>query len=405
MTEAVSGKKLCWLVPDDKGGGVVSVALSCCREARAAGHDVTLLMLLAPTGHIQEHVDFNLASLDVLAPGFDAPKRMVEWLVQNPQDMLFLNGCEQADIAIPYIPIQTRCVYVVHDTAPRYWRPALRHEKQLDVIVAVSHTVANAFRRRLRSPEKLRVLHNGTLFPASVDTPGSVARTQDIIFLGGDSPIKGAYDVLMLWPKLIERGFTGLLHWFGRINQSFADEIAGLPRADAIILHGRVVRSQIFQRAASARVFLMLSRVEPFGMATIECMGMGTVPVAWDVMTGTKEIVQEGYPFFAPLGDYDNLADQVLEACADHPRLCGAAMRRAREHFSEGAMWHRYASLIDATLEQPPADRAKAGQHPPSFRPHIRLFQLLPKELRAAVRSSVGRSARLGYWLRNFRGV
>src|ERR1700733_8798156 len=320
MIEAVSGKKLCWLVPDDKGGGVVSVALSCCREARAAGHDVTLLMLLSPTGHIEEHVDFELVSLGVVAPGVDAPKKMVEWLVQNPQDVLFLNGCEQVDIAIPYIPIQTRCVYVVHHTAPRYWRAALRHEEQLDAIVAVSNTVASAFRHRLRSPERLRVLYNGTLFPAGYDTLNSSARPQDIFFLGGDAPMKGAYDVLNLWPKLIDRGFAGLLHWFGKVNLSFAQEIEGLPRADAIILHGRVVRSQIFQQAASARVLLMLSRVEPFGMATIECMGMGAVPVAWDVMTGTKEIVQEGYRFFAPLGDYDNLANRVLEACANHHR-------------------------------------------------------------------------------------
>jgi glycosyltransferase involved in cell wall biosynthesis len=402
MTDAAAGKKLCWLVPDDQGGGVVSVALSCCRAARAAGHDVTLLMLLAPTGHIQEHVDFDLVSLGVVAPGFDAPEKMVEWLIQNPQDVLFLNGCEQADLAIPYIPIRTRCVYVVHDTAPRYWRAAIRHEERLDAMVAVSNTVASAFRYRLRRPERLRVLHNGTLFPAGFDMS---SRTQDIMFLGGDEPMKGAYDVLNLWPKLLERGFAAQLHWFGRVNLAFVEQIRKLPRAAAIVLHGRVVRSQIFRQATSSRVLLMLSRAEPFGMATIECMGMGTLPVAWDVMTGTKEIVDEAYPFFAPLGDLDSLADRVLKACTDHPRLCDPAMRRVRERFSEGAMWQRYASLIDDLLALPVVERAKAGQHPPAFRPHLRLFQLLPKELRAAIRGTVGRSARLGYWLRNLRGI
>ena len=405
MNEAVQSRKLCWLVPDDKGGGVVSVALSCCREARAAGHTVTLLMLLPPTGHISEHVDFELVSLDVIAPGCDAPKKIVDWLAKNPQDVLFLNGCEQADVAIPFLPTQTRSVYVVHDTAPRYWRAALRHEEQLDAIVAVSNTVARIFQHRLRQPEKLRVLHNGTLFPVAVDNPQLNSRAPDILFLGGDEPIKGAYDVLKLWPKLIEQGFMGNLHWFGRVSPAFASQIEKIPRASAVVLQGRVVRSQIFRQAASARILLMLSRNEPFGMATIECMGMGAVPVAWDIQTGTKEIVEDDYPFFAPLGDYDELADRVLKACADHHRYWQAAARRAREGFGEAAMWRRYASFIDEVMAFPRAERAKGGQSPPTFRPRVRLFQLLPKKLRATVRSTIGRSARMGYWLRNFRGI
>ena len=118
MTSAAKGRKLCWLVPDDRGGGVVSVALSCCRQALEAGEDPTLLMMLSPTGHIAEHVNFRLTSLNVVAPGFDAPERMVQWLHKNPQDVVFLNGCEQADGMIPFVPAGVRSVYVVHDTVP-----------------------------------------------------------------------------------------------------------------------------------------------------------------------------------------------------------------------------------------------------------------------------------------------
>jgi hypothetical protein len=42
--------KLCWFVPDDRGGGIVSVAVSCVRQARDAGHDAVLLLSLQPTG-------------------------------------------------------------------------------------------------------------------------------------------------------------------------------------------------------------------------------------------------------------------------------------------------------------------------------------------------------------------
>jgi glycosyltransferase involved in cell wall biosynthesis len=405
MTDRISKKKLCWLVPDDNGGGVVSVALSCCRQAQLAGYEATLLMLLSPSGHISEHVRFELVSLNVVPPGFDAPEKIVQWLSENPQDVLFLNGCEQADVAIPNIPNRTTSVYVVHDTASRYWRPALKNEQELDAIVAVSETVATAFREQLQRPEKLTVLHNGTLFPADVDVAEAEPRAQEMLFLGGDDPVKGSYDVLKLWPKLVARGFSGRLHWFGEINTAFRGKIEKLPRASSIVLHGRVVRSQIFRQAACARVLLMLSRAEPFGMVTIECMGMGALPVAWDVKSGTKEIVEENYPFFASLGNYNQLADRVLQACNEHTLHFRAALRRTREQFGEASMWRRYAVFIDEAVHSSAVKRAKAGQRPPAFKPQLRLLQLLPNELRATIREILGRSARWGYRLRNLRGI
>jgi hypothetical protein len=54
--------------------------------AWAAGYELTLLMLLSPTGHIDEDVDFTLVSLNIAAPGVDAPKRIIEGLIYNPQE-------------------------------------------------------------------------------------------------------------------------------------------------------------------------------------------------------------------------------------------------------------------------------------------------------------------------------
>ncbi len=51
-----------------------------------------------------------------------------------------------------------------------------------------------------------------------------------------------------------------------------------------------------------------------------------------------------------------------------------------------------------------PARRANPGAIPPDFAPPRRLFQKLPEWLRGPLREAVGRSARLGYILRDFRG-
>lgn len=384
---------------------MVSVAQGAVREAASAGHVATLLLALEPTGHA---VDYGHARLDTLgstAPYVDIPARLIAWLKANPQDVLIFNGCEQADTAIPFVPAETRIVYAVHDTAQRYFLAALDYEADIDRIVAVSETVAAQFRRRLSEPAKLSVIHNGTEFPKSYADVLATERDDDLMFLGGDNPIKGAHDVLALWPLLLAAGFGGRLHWFGQVDREFAALIEALPANDRIIRHGRQPRAVIFEVAALSKVVLILSRTEPFGMATVECMGMGCLTAAWDIATGTKEIVRQGEGIFAPLGNFVLLARGVMTLIDLHSHQLAARMLRIREAFNEEAMWSRYSALCSSFAAEPAIFRSRVGETPPPYRQPLRYFQLLPKSLRSRIRTAVGRSTRLGYLLRDFRGL
>lgn len=397
--------KLCWLISTAGGGGGASVALSCCRQAEKAGHDPTLLVMGPIEDWLEEYaIDFPVRSLD-LHPGERdrTPEVLLEWLDENPQQILFHNDVQEAHPAIPYLPEDLRFVYVVHDTARMYWKQAVEKETYLDGIVAVSNVIAKQLRDRLLTPEKLYVAHNGTLFPQDIPLDGE--RADDLVFLGGGKHIKGAYDVLPLWKNLSQAGFSGRLHWFGTVDKSLREEISRLPRADQIVVHGYVPRSTIFETSAHSKVVLMLSRVEPFGMATVECMGMGCLPVAWDIETGTTEIVSDGETgFLTPLGDTDALNENVLRACDQHTQLWSQAARHARSEFSESAMWNRYSRIIDVIVRTKIADRPNAGTQPPRYTPPTRFFQLLPDSIRTQLREFIGKSPRLGYWLRDMRG-
>ncbi len=394
--------KLCWLIPDDRGGGVASVALSCCRQAARAGHETTLLLVLSPTGWIGNGHHFRVMSLGLSGSAQEAPERLLQWLEENPHDVLFLNSCEQADLVIPYLPPSIKCVYVVHDTAARYWRTALREEENLEAIVAVSQTVARQFQDHLKKT-KLSVILNGCVFPEEPKL--NVLRQDELIFLGGDNSTKGAFDILKLWKQLVKVGFSGKLHWFGNVAPDFRARLDQLPDSERIYVYGRVKRDLIFSTAASAKVVLMLSRVEPFGMATIEAMSMGCVPVAWDIDTGTKEIIMaDKTGLFTPLGNIQVLARQVLYACENYQAFSTSVIEHARVNFDEAVMWKGYESLINHIFTLLPIKRSKRGQQPIAFRVPIRLFQLLPPWLRSAFRELVGRTPHLGYWLGNLRG-
>jgi len=95
--------KLCWLLPSDKSGGITPVSLSCCRQATQAGHHATMLLLKNPTWITSD--DFRVASLRLEAGAAETPKILGKWLEDNPQDVIFLNSCDEFDIIIPYLQI------------------------------------------------------------------------------------------------------------------------------------------------------------------------------------------------------------------------------------------------------------------------------------------------------------
>ncbi|WP_420394291.1 glycosyltransferase family 4 protein [Acuticoccus sp.] len=395
-----------WLVSDDYDGGVVAVAGACCAAAARSGAvDATLLFLRPPERTVAEPGGARVASLDLAPPLLDAPQRLASWLAENPQDILVYNGSEEVDHTPPHLPAQTLAIYAVHDTAPRYFEAALHHEAALDAIVAISETVAACFRPRLSDPSKLRVIPNGSAFPIPLEALGRSGRADDLMFLGGDKPLKGAHDVLALWPRLTARGFAGRLHWFGDVGPALRHRVEALEGADRIELYGRVDRSVIFRTAARSKLILMLSRVEPFGMATLECMGMGCGVVAWDIETGTKEIAtapRDGR--FAPLGDVARLAAAVLETLALTDDERAAIAQLARRSFSDEAMWRRYGELFETLRAAGPVTRPLAGTMPPPFTPKVRLFQMLPPGVRQVIRGVVGRSPTLTHALRDVRG-
>ena len=140
-------------------------------------------------------------------------------------------------------------------------------------------------------------------------------------------------------------------------------------------------------------------------MVTIEAMGMGCVPIAWDVATGTKEVVPPGAGMFAPLGDYAGCARLVLAACKDHASLSASLTAHARSKFSESAMWQAYEALLLHMEQFAIVQKPCSGNIPPTYKPPFRFFQLLPAGIRQVLRRIVGRSARLGFWLRDLRGL
>jgi hypothetical protein len=175
-----------------------------------------------------------------------------------------------------------------------------------------------------------------------------------------------------------------------------------------VIWTGRVPHERCYDIAAESDIFLMASRKEPFGMVTIEAMSMGCVPVAYDVLSGSTEIIEPGKSgLLVPLGDIRTWANEIRSLHLDRKRLAelsAGAISRARTHFNADVMAQNMAQFITdvtARAENHPAKRESGmpPETPPIYVPRPRGYQRLPEGLRVWIRNRVCASPKLSHWL------
>jgi glycosyltransferase involved in cell wall biosynthesis len=382
---------------------VATVAISCCRQAALAGHDVSLVVMTPSTRRIGSVPDVKVESLGVTDLS-KAPLHLWEWSKTYSPDFMFLNGCREIAPAIPHLNSNTRLISVAHDTANWAVRLACEHNEFLDAIAAVSDYVAARVQARLGNRKSVTVLHNGSWFPTD-GLKNEAQRCSDIVFMGGSNPKKGANDLLRIWRLLCEAGFDGCLQWIGEIDPFLRKKIDLLPCSSRIELRGLLPRREVFNLLGECKALLMLSAVDAFGMVTVEAMGMGCVPVAWDVESGTREIIESGKNgILVPHGKYRLFAQVTMETLQNHDVLSHSASARARGYFSEEQMWQRYWSLICEVGQKAKKERPLSGTAPPNYKPPRTFRSLLPKRVERFATGIVNQSPKLSRALRNYRG-
>jgi hypothetical protein len=139
-------------------------------------------------------------------------------------------------------------------------------------------------------------------------------------------------------------------------------------------------------------------------------MSMGCVPIAYDVPSGSTEIIEHGKSgLLVPLGNIRAWAEEIRHLHRDHQRLAelsDGAIARARTHFNADVMARNLAGFLTevaAHAEGHPAKRER-GTPPETPTRYVlprRGYQCLPESVRAWVRNHVGACPRLCYWVLN----
>jgi N-acetyl-alpha-D-glucosaminyl L-malate synthase BshA len=192
------------------------------------------------------------------------------------------------------------------------------------------------------------------VIPNFVDTalyqPGPrEARPLRVVHNSNFRPLKRVGDVIRIFAEVRRKRECELVLIGDGPDRAEAEkQVRELGLQESVSFLGQ--KLQVSEVLQSARVFLLPSAAEAFGLAALEAMSCG-VPVVASNLGGLPEVVEDGASgFLRPLGDIEGMAEAVGRLIDDealHQKMSSRSRAIALEKFQKGPIVDAYlASYI-----------------------------------------------------------
>lgn len=402
--------RVAWVIAKCSSGGIGTACGNAAQGLAAhAGWSTTVASLHDP---ISDYVD-GVSGVRYVGLGLegDVPRRFLRWLEANPQDVVITNDVSYLEPAFPYLPSETLHVIQLHGTGRRYVNVAIRNQKCVDGILCVANHVAEHLRERLSAVDfvgLLDTIHNGAAFPRAPQRsrdPGPFR----LLFIGSMDPlIKGIFDLVPILKRVARLGVPVRLTIAGGYHAKLDAKFKRWGLDGLVTWLGIVPHHDCYQLAAEHDVLLVPSRKESFGMVTVEAMGMGCVPLAYDIVSGSAEIIENGKNgFLLPLGNFMAWAEAIQSLAKDKERLAqfsDRAMKRARSQFNEMVMASNVCHFLErlrtnARTHQPYRISGLPAETKPTRISQALRYEQVSPTIREWIRNWVGERPQLSCWL------
>ena len=378
-------------VPYSIGGGEVRYALLA-RELSKRGHDVTWLSMRQRESPDEEMID-GVRHLHRGPRIASPPSRPLGAMLRFMFTAFFHILTHRYDIIdtqtyAPLPPVWLACllsrqkmVATIHDTSSKpaatsggddQWLSArdrwivkpiekLLYRLPYRKIVAVSRAVADDLVKRFGvKPSRISVVANGVDVVA-IDTAPVSDRPVDLLFVGRVIPHKHVEDFLEVVARLVaSRRDSGgppiaaAVVGGGPLLPRMRQRAESLGLANEVEFTGDLpVHAEVVGRMKAARVLVLPSTREGFGLVLAEAMAAGTAITAYDIPPVRETIGPELVDQLAPARDVPALADIVTRLLVDqslreHSRTAGG--RRVRGHLSADRFAEEMCKVYVATI-------------------------------------------------------
>jgi L-malate glycosyltransferase len=236
--------------------------------------------------------------------------------------------------------------------------------EQSDGVTAISDHLRNETAQVFEMRKDIRVIKNFvncSLYHPDNEKKGAAAYAPGgeklIIHLSNFRPVKRVADCVKILAAVLKRGVKARLLMVGDGPDRGAAEhlVRMLHISDHVLFLGK--QNHVERLIPLAHVLLMPSEMESFGLASLEAMACGVVPVATRV-GGVPELITHGEDgFLEEVGDIEAQADRVAALLTDddlHYRMSKAGRWNASERFCTDHIIPQYEryyqEVIDAAL-------------------------------------------------------
>jgi L-malate glycosyltransferase len=297
------------------------------------------LALASRMAEVAEQYELDLLHVHYAIP-HSVSAMLARGILSSSRRLPFVTTLHGTDITLvgmdrSYFPI-TRYSIEQSDAVTAISEDLRRHTVEVFDVAKPIETIHNFVNTSLyrpseeRAPGPQRLIHLSNFRPVKrvvdcIRVLAEVRKSVDAeLWMVGDGPDRGAAEHLAH-----DLGLIGSVRFLGKRN----DVPALLREAD---------------------VLLMPSEMESFGLAALEGMSSGVVPVGTNV-GGVPELIDDGLSgYLCDVGDVDAMAARVVDVMTDAPRCAGmaaAARRTAVERFSTDLIIPKYEALYRRVIE------------------------------------------------------
>ena len=282
-------------------------------------------------------------------------------------DVLLINNCALVHYALPLLDSSIKPVSVLHSNDTRFFVHASIFSKWIFRWVSPAPGLVIPMKSFIPEHQhsRIRVIHHGVNKGIyHQDTRRKESGRFQIIFVGFLGASKGAHLLPEIFQQVLELVSNSFLTIVGdgplRTELDASFQRRGI--RNRVTMTGMLSREETAEALRSSDIFLLPTNLEGFGLAIVEAMMCGVVPVVSLLQGVTDQIVEQARTGFlvqptdirgfvetiAMLGDDDVLRRLLSQACS----------QIAREKFGDDRMVAHYISVFNED-----EDRVAAKTH------------------------------------------
>jgi N-acetyl-alpha-D-glucosaminyl L-malate synthase BshA len=235
---------------------------------------------------------------------------------------------------------------------PSYFAITKFSIEQSDGVTAISHDLRESTIKTFGVTNEIRVIHNFVNCDTYTPVPEERSKQPLLIHLSNFRPVKRVMDCIRILAEVRKTVDARLLMVGDGPERGPAQHLATqLGVSASVEFVGK--QNHVERLIRKAHVLLMPSEMESFGLAALEAMACGVVPIGTNV-GGVPELITDGVDgCLESVGDIGCLAGRATDLLTNaglHEKMAVAARKTAVDRFSTEILIPRYEEYYEQVL-------------------------------------------------------